>query len=91
MPSPETRPAYADLLVDPAGAVWLRPFRGMSEAGGPEHWLVLGPDGNWLGSVEIPEDFRLMDIGTDEILGVWTDEMDVPHPQVRRLSRVPGA
>ena len=43
MPSPETRPAYADLLVDPAGAVWLRPFRGMSEAGGPEHWLVLGP------------------------------------------------
>ena len=89
MPSPETRPAYADLLVDPAGAVWLRPFRGMSEAGGPEHWLVLGPDGNWLGSVKIPEDFRLMDIGTDEILGVWTDEMDVPHPQVRRLSRDP--
>ena len=90
MPSPETRPAYANLLVDPAGAIWLQPFRGMSEAGGPEQWLVLGPDGSWLGSVEIPADFRPMDIGMDEILGVWTDEMDVQHPQVRRLMRDGG-
>lgn len=88
MPSPETRPAYAAMLVDPTGAVWLRPFRGSSEEdGGPEHWLVLGPDGAWLGSVEIPEDFRVMEIGVDEILGVWTSEMDVQHPQVLRLRR----
>ena len=90
MPSPETRPAYEALLMDPAGAIWLRPFRGMSEAGGPVQWLVLGPDGSWLGSVEIPEDFRVMDIGVDEVLGVWTDEMDVQHPQVRRLRRGGG-
>ena len=87
MPSPETRPAYDAMLVDPTGAVWLRPFRGTSEDGGPEHWLVLGSDGSWLGSVEIPEDFRVMEIGIDEILGVWTDGMDVQHPQVLRLRR----
>ena len=87
MPSPETRPAYADMLVDPTGAVWLRPFRGSSEQGGPEHWLVLGPDGTWLGSVEIPEDFLVREIGLDEILGVWTSELDVQHPQVWHLSR----
>ena len=87
MPSPETRPAYRNMLVDPTGAVWLRPFRGFSEDGGPEDWLVLGPDGRWLGSIEIPEDFRVMDIGVEEILGIWTDELDVQHPQVRRLSR----
>lgn len=87
MPSPETRPAYADMRVDPTGAIWLRPFRGMSEGSGPEPWLVLGPDGNWLGSVEIPENFRVTDIGLDEILGVWEDELDVQHPQVRRLDR----
>ena len=90
MPSPETRPAYANLVVDPTGAIWLRPFRGMSEAGGSEHWLVLASDGNWLGNVEIPEAFRVMEIGVDEMLGVWTDEMDVQHPQVRRLSRGGG-
>ena len=87
MPSPDTRPAYADMLVDPTGAIWLRPFRGMSEGNGPEPWLVLGPDGNWLGSVAIPENFRVTDIGVDEILGVWTGELDVQHPQVRHLDR----
>ena len=87
MPSPETRPAYAEMLVDPTGAVWLRPFRGSSEQGGPEHWLVLGPDGTWLGSVEMPENFVVREIGVDEILGVWTSELDVQHPQVWRLIR----
>lgn len=87
MPSPETRPAYADMLVDPTGAVWLRHFRGSSEQGGPEHWLVLGPDGSWLGSVEMPDNFLVREIGLDEILGVWTSELDVQHPQVWRLRR----
>lgn len=87
MPSPETRPAYAGMLVDATGAIWLQPFRGLSERGGPEPWLVLGPEGDWLGSVEIPEDFRVTDIGVNEILGIWTDELDVQHPQVRRLAR----
>lgn len=87
LPSPETRPAYAGMLVDPIGAIWLQPFRSMSERGGPEPWLVLGPEGDWLGSVEIPEDFWVTDIGVDEILGIWTDELDVQHPQVRHLAR----
>lgn len=90
MPKPDTRPAYANLKVDPTGAIWLQPFLGMSEAAGPERWLVLGADGTWLGSVDIPVDFRPMDIGVDEMLGVWTDEMDVQHPQVRRLRRDGG-
>ena len=87
MPLPTTRPAYADLIVDPSGAVWLQPFRGASEQGGPEFWLVLDSGGRWLGSVEVPEDFRVWDIGMDEVLGVWQDEMDVQHPQVLRLRR----
>ncbi len=87
MPSPETRPAYADMLVDPTGAVWLRPFPGQSERGGAEQWLVLASDGGWLGSVEIPASFRVTEVGVDEILGVWTSELDVQHPQVLRLDR----
>jgi len=87
MPSPETRPAYADMLADPTGAVWLRPFPGQSERGGPEHWLVLAADGAWLGSVEIPAGFRVTEVGVDEILGVWTSALDVQHPRVLRLNR----
>ena len=87
MPSPAARPAYAALLVDPTGAVWLRPFRGSSEQDGPERWLVLGSDGRWLGSVEMPLGLVVREIGVDEILGVWTSELDVQHPQVWRLDR----
>jgi len=87
MPAPETRPAYADMRVDPTGAVWLRPFQGQSERGGPEHWVVLGADGVWLGSVEMPADFRVTEVGVDEILGVWTSELDVQHPRVLELDR----
>ena len=87
MPSPETRPAYADMLVDATGAVWLRPFRAISERDGPERWQVLGADGRWLGGVEIPENFLVREIGVDEILGVWTSELDEQHPQVLRLTR----
>lgn len=87
MPAPASRPAYDRMIVDPTGAVWLRPFRGLSERGPAEAWLVLGADGRWLGSVGFPADFRVLEIGVDEVLGVWEDEMDVQHPRVLGLSR----
>lgn len=87
MPSPATRPAYSDMLVDPTGAIWLRPFLGSSETGESLEWLVLDMDGVWLGGVEVPEDFRIREIGMDMVLGIWVDELGVQHPQVRRLRR----
>ncbi len=87
MPLPTTRPAYRDMIVDPSGAIWLRPYRGDAEPPGPESWQVLDPGGRWLGSVEAPESFLIWDIGMEEVLGVWYDELDVQHPQVLRLRR----
>lgn len=87
IPAPSTRPAYDGLFTDPSGAVWLRPFRGRSEQEGPETWQVLADDGRWLGGVEFPEDFEVMQIETDVVLGVWRDELDVEHPRVLRLKR----
>ena len=87
VPAPATRPAYGGLFVDPSGALWLRPFRGRSEQGGPETWQVLANDGTWLGSVEFPANFQVMETGMDAVLGVWRDELDVEHPWVLRLQR----
>ncbi len=87
VPVPDRRPAYAGVKVDPTGAVWLRPFLGSSEGGRPENWQVLGPGGSWLGSVEVPANFSVMDIGMDVVLGVYQDELDVEHPWVLRLHR----
>ncbi|MDE0358651.1 MAG: hypothetical protein OXN92_13090 [Gammaproteobacteria bacterium] len=87
LPVPDRRPAYADMKVDPAGAVWLRPFLGPNEGDGPEAWQVLGPDGAWLGGVEIPADLSVMEVGMDFVLGVYRDELDVEHPRMLRLHR----
>jgi len=53
----------------------------------PERWVVLAPDGTWLGTVEVPGRFRIEDIELDAVLGVWYNELNVQHPQVRRLER----
>ena len=87
MPSPATRPAYSDLIAGASGAIWLRPFVGVGEGGGPTAWLVLDAGGAWLGGVEVPAGFRIWEIGMDEILGTWVDEVGVQHPQVLRLRR----
>lgn len=89
LPAPATRPAYADILTDPSGAVWLELYRGRSEQDRPQAWLVLDADGTWLGTVDAPDDFAVMDITMDAVLGVWTDELGVEHPQVLTLARTP--
>lgn len=87
LPAPAARPTYADILVDPSGAVWLELYRGRSEQDRPQAWLVLDADGAWLGTVDAPIVFAVMDITMDAVLGVWTDELGVEHPQVLRLKR----
>lgn len=87
LPVPDRRPAYADVKVDPTGSIWLRPFLAPNEGEGPETWQVLGPGGAWLGGVEIPADFSVMEIGMDFVLGVYRDDLDVEHPRVFGLHR----
>lgn len=86
-PAPPTRPAYSDLLVDPTGAIWLRPYVGAAEANEPTDWLVLDAEGTWLGYIEVPANFRIWDIRMDAVLGTWVDEEWAQHPQVLRLRR----
>ena len=90
LPTPATRPAFQRMLVDPAGAVWLQLYRGLSEVDLPQEWLVLAVDGTWLGTVEAPDRFSVTDITIETVLGVWRDELDVEHPQVLRLTRDAG-
>ena len=52
----------------------------------PPPFEVFAPDGAWLGTVALPPGLErgfiqyqapYMEIGTDHVLGVWTDELDV--------------
>ncbi len=82
---PETKAAYSDLAVDPAGATWLRTGRHFPPFASSREWTVFADDGFLLGTVRFPERFEPMDFGIDYVLGVWKDEMDVEFVRIYEI------
>lgn len=77
------------LIPDAIGNVWVSEFGlpgGDSAAVG-----VFSAEGEWLGHVRQLPDFRPLEIGANYILGVFTDELDVPHLVSYDLIREPPA
>jgi hypothetical protein len=87
LPSPSKRPAYSSFLIDHDGFVWLEMFRARTEREEMRTWMVFHPDGEWLGKVTTPTDFRVFDIGPWGLLGVRTDDLEVEHVQLLSLDR----
>jgi hypothetical protein len=89
VPFPETMPAYRDLLVDSEGYLWVQEY----QLPGAEQlrWTVFDPEGVVLGVVETPTDLRIYQIGSDFVLGRWTDDLDVEHVRLYQLLKEPGA
>ena len=79
-PPVERLPAFERLLVDPDGNAWVAGASPLDD--GPTAWLVFSPDGALLGRVETPPGLEVLHVGRDELLGVVTDDFDVPY--VRR-------
>ncbi len=48
---------------------------------------VFSPNGELLGTIDLPVRFRLLDIGDDFILGVYRDDSDVEYVQLYALAR----
>ena len=48
---------------------------------------VFDPDGIWLGTVATPRGLRVTEIGTDYVVGVWRDELDVEYIRVYDLEK----
>jgi hypothetical protein len=87
-PTPDSRPMASDAKSDDRGRVWIREHYGefRNRVGpGPQVWQVFGEGGAWLGYVEVPSDFQILDLMGDRVLGVFRDSLDVEHPQVRSL------
>lgn len=90
MPTPSTKPAYTDLLIDTEGHIWAgahQPFATFRQQ--PRSWEIFDPDGRWLGALETPAGFTVYEVGTNYILGVFADSLGVEHVQVLDLTRQP--
>jgi len=91
IPFPEAFPAYRDLMVDSEGNLWVEAYRKPDESrlGGNDEarWTVFDPTGRMLGDMLMPEGLDIYQIGTDFVLGRWTDDLDVQHAVVYELFR----
>jgi len=85
MPSPETMPFYLSAKVDDAGNLWVQEFGPARNAA--VDWSVFDPEGRYLGTVTVPDRFRVEHIGDDFVLGVGRDEMDVERVEMYALEK----
>ncbi|WP_420636833.1 hypothetical protein [Candidatus Palauibacter sp.] len=78
-------PLFGSPFADPDGNVWLPSYRpAYPEEGSP--YTVISPDGEWLGQVETPPGFRILDVAGGLVLGVLRDDFDVESVAVYELA-----
>jgi hypothetical protein len=98
MESVPYHPLISEILVDASEHLWVREYRIQQDgidrsepqsasAGEPQRFNIFSPDGQWLGSVDVPAQLQLTDIGVDYIAGIWRDEDLVESVRVYGLAR----
>lgn len=75
MDVPEHLPEFDDAFADALGRLWVREYAIPEPPVGA--WVVYGPEGFVVASVELPTSFAPMDAGEDFVLGVLTDDFDI--------------
>ena len=88
MPQPSTMPAHGAMMADIEGNLWVRNYSAPGET--EQRWSVFDAEGRLLGTVRTPERFRPTQIGSDWLLGVWSDEFDVQYVTMYELEK-PGS
>ncbi len=77
-------PLFGTPFADADGNIWLPSYRpAYPEEGSP--YTVVSPDGEWLGQVETPPRFRILDVTGALVLGVLRDELDIENVSVYEL------
>lgn len=84
-PFPETFPAFASLLVDDSGRLWVEDYRVPGDS--DVTYSVFDGEGGLLGVVGIPPGLLVYEIGEDYVLGRWRDELDVEHIRLHELRK----
>ncbi|MEP6832891.1 MAG: 6-bladed beta-propeller [Gemmatimonas sp.] len=89
-------PAYARILAGKNDELWVSDYSYDSAMRGPGkqptpkevlHWNVFARDGDWIGSIDLPARFVLMEAGRDYVLGINRDEDGVERVTMYRMTR----
>lgn len=75
--SSEPVPIFITLEDDGSGGVWMADWTPAISPEALKSYAWIQSGGEWLGSVELPERFQLLDVSGTKALGILRDEMDV--------------
>jgi hypothetical protein len=85
---PESLPPYASLIADRDGNLWAESYEPTPLEGSPREFHVIDETGQWLGTVDLPDDAgAILEIGSDYLATRWLDDLEVPFLRVYRLDR----
>jgi hypothetical protein len=85
-PYPASMPPIASLVLDSDGNLWVQETQRPGDFGA-SRWAVFTPEGEALGTLRLPRDLRIFEIGTDWILGMRLDDEQVEHLELHQLAR----
>jgi hypothetical protein len=82
-------PAMQGIAIGTDARIWMRQYGIPGEDGEPT-WLVVEQDGTPVAWVEVPRRFTPYEYGTDRLLGVGRDSLNVQYVERYRLVRSGG-
>lgn len=83
MPFPSAYPPYQSLLTDAEGRLWVQDYQGPGDE--RPTWTVLDERGRGVARVSTPPRTRVLEVGSDYLLGRTLDAMDVESLTLWRL------
>ncbi|MCH8937306.1 MAG: hypothetical protein IIB90_16445, partial [Gemmatimonadetes bacterium] len=87
MPLPDVMPMYSAFLLDADKNLWVEDYRPPSQ--GPIWYTVFDSSGTVVARIAIPLGVDITDVGSDYVLAVWKDELDLEYVQLYDLMK-PG-
>ena len=78
-------PRFGSPFADAEGRVWLPSYKPGGELSSVPPYTVIAADGEWLGTVEAPARFRILDVAGGLVLGAEKDDLDVESLVVYEL------
>lgn len=79
-------PLFGTPFADAEGRIWLPSYEPGSERYSAPPYTVIARDGTWMGTVEVPPGFRILDVAGGLVLGMELDEMEVESVAVYELA-----
>jgi hypothetical protein len=84
-PRAEYFPLYDYLLFDHANNLWVRRYA--LPGASTQRWDVFDPNGKQIAVLEQPANYRISEVASDYVLGVWTGELDVQAVRMYKLNK----